>query len=181
MRRGYSTIFRAPPMRAFLVAVALVVLVILIIMPDRHAPQVQVDSPEFQAAKLVYVIDGDTIDVDIDGRTQRVRLTGIDAPESVNRNEELNTPEGDSAADFVRKLVPENSTVFLQIDISETDRYNRLLRYVWLELPEDPDDFDEVSEKMLNAIVIANGHAVPTPYEPDTRYAWMFDVLAESE
>lgn len=174
MRR--TTIFQKPPMRAFIAACAIVVLVILVIMPDRHAaPE---EPPDFQEATVLYVIDGDTLDVDIDGRTYRVRLTGVDAPESVNRNEDLNTPEGDDAARFVRRLVPERSTVYLQKDVSETERYGRLLRYVWLEIPHDPDDFDEVAAKMLNAIIVESGHAAPKAYEPDTRYARVFAELA---
>lgn len=171
-----TNIFQAPPIRAFIALLALVVLVILIVMPDRHAPTTV--APEFQVATVEYVIDGDTLDVDIDGRTHRVRLTGVDAPESVNRNEDLNSLDGERAADFVRALVPEKSTVYLQKDVSDTERYGRLLRYVWLEMPDDPDDFDEVANKMLNAIVVENGHAVPRAYEPDTRYAHVFAALA---
>ena len=127
-------------------------------------------TDEFQAVTVNYVIDGDTIDVIMDGSVRRVRLTGVDAPESVSHQVELNCPEGDLASEFVRGLVPEGSVVFLQKETTETDKYNRLLRYVWLDIPNNPADPNEVRAKMLNAIIVEAGFAEAKGYWPDVSY-----------
>lgn len=140
---------------------------------------------EFQTARLVRVVDGDTIVVDISGEEAKVRLIGIDTPESVASSKYLeqtgkeNTREGEMAAEFVENLLAHTETVYLQKDVSETDRYGRLLRYVWLELPEDDADIREISEKMLNGILVWEGIAEPAAYAPDTAHREDFEYLAD--
>ena len=55
--------------------------------------------------ELLYVIDGDTLQLRIDGQSKRVRLIGVDAPESAQRDESKNTPEGEAAALFMKELL----------------------------------------------------------------------------
>ncbi len=88
------------------------------------APPERVELPEGDRAEVTYVFDGDTIEVELDGRTYRLRYIGVDTPE---RDE----PFYDEAAAFNRDLV-EGQTVVLARDVSETDQYGRLLRYVYL-------------------------------------------------
>jgi micrococcal nuclease len=109
------------------------------------------------AAFVVNVVDGDTIDVQISGRELRVRYIGIDTPETVHptRGEE---PYGREASARNRELV-EGQTVYLEKDVSETDRYGRLLRYVWLD-----------EETMVNAVLVAEGYAQVSTYPPDVKY-----------
>jgi endonuclease YncB( thermonuclease family) len=76
-------------------------------------------------AIVTRVIDGDTIDVNINGVVQRVRYIGIDTPEYTSTKEYY----GAEATAKNRSLV-EGRTVTLVKDVSETDRYDRLLRYV---------------------------------------------------
>ena len=143
------------------------------------------NSGEFQKARLVRVVDGDTIVVDIEGEERKVRLIGIDAPESVasskylDRTGKENTREGEKASNFVKDLLADTETVYLQKDVSETDRYGRLLRYVWLELPEDEEDREEISTKMLNGILVWEGIAEPAAYAPDTAHQADFEYLAD--
>lgn len=145
---------------------------------DREYPE------SFQAAKFVRVVDGDTLIVEVSGEQARVRLIGIDAPESVASSQYLdrtgkeNTQEGQNASDFVKNLLADTETVYLQRDVSETDRYGRLLRYVWLELPEDEEDMEEISTKMLNGILVWKGIAEPAAYAPDTAHQEDFEYLA---
>lgn len=140
---------------------------------------------EFQKARLVRVVDGDTIVVDIGGEEHKVRLIGIDAPESVassiylDRTGKENTREGEKASDYVKDLLADTETVYLQKDVSETDRYGRLLRYVWLELPENEEDREEISTKMLNGILVWEGIAEPAAYAPDTTHQADFEYLAD--
>ncbi|MBU2535160.1 MAG: thermonuclease family protein [Chloroflexi bacterium] len=106
-------------------------------------------SPQLTEATVVRVIDGDTIEVDIGGRLYKVRYSGIDTPE-------VGQPGAEEATAFNAQLVS-GKTVYLEKDVSETDRYGRLLRYVWTE------------EGMVNAILVANGYAQVSTYPPDVK------------
>ncbi|MFC1931887.1 thermonuclease family protein [Chloroflexota bacterium] len=109
-----------------------------------------VSPSQLTEAKVVRVIDGDTIEVDIGGKPYKVRYIGIDTPE-------VGQPGADKATYFNAQLVS-GKTVYLEKDVSETDRYGRLLRYVWLE------------EAMVNAIMVTNGYAQVSTYPPDVKY-----------
>lgn len=109
---------------------------------------------------VVYVVDGDTIDVDLHGGgTERVRLIGIDAPESVSPS----TPEqcfGAEASAALRQLLPEGTPVRLERDAEARDRYGRLLAYV---RRSDDDLF-------VNRWMIDHGFANAVAYEPNTTF-----------
>ena len=80
-------------------------------------------------ASVVAIIDGDTLDLDIGGVTERVRLIGIDTPESVSTT----TPKqcfGAEATEALRGLLPIDSRVTIERDAEARDRYGRLLLYV---------------------------------------------------
>lgn len=81
-----------------------------------------------EEALVVDVIDGDTIDVLIEGRELRVRYIGIDTPETVDPREPVGC-FGREASERNRQLV-ESRTVGLERDVSETDQFGRVLRYV---------------------------------------------------
>jgi len=112
-------------------------------------------------AQVTRVIDGDTIDVTIYGQSYRVRYIGIDTPE-VYPNEE---PYGLEATLKNRELV-EGKTVTLEKDISETDKYGRLLRYVY------------VDDLFVNGELVRLGYAEAVSYPPDVKYQ---EVLSELE
>ncbi len=140
----------------------------------------------FEQAYVRYVVDGDTIVVNIDGEGDcKIRMIGINTPESVASQEYLdrtgkeNTEEGHIASDFTKSLLEEGEIVYLQKDTSETDKYDRLLRYVWLEIPDDSMSFEEVSEKMVNGILVKEGYAEAIYYAPDGMYKDYFDTLEE--
>ena len=113
---------------------------------------------------MANVVDEDTIDVRIAGRELRVRYIGIDTPETVHptRGEE---PYGREASNRNKQLVS-GQTVYLEKDLSETDQYGRLLRYVWL-----------ADGSMVNALLVSEGYAQVTAYPPDVKYAHMFSEL----
>lgn len=116
------------------------------------------------------VIDGDTIEL-ADGR--KVRLIGVNTPESTTRME----PFGKEASDYTKSKL-EGKQVYLQRDVSETDRYGRYLRLVWLDVPNDLDSESEIRAKMFNADLVINGYAEPSTYPPDVRYAEYFRKFA---
>lgn len=138
---------------------------------------------EFVSARIVRVVDGDTIVVDIAGEETKVRLIGVNTPESVASQEYLdrtgteNTQEGKNASDFVKELLSNYENVYLQKDTSDTDRYGRALYYVWLEKPEDSRDIEEIRTKMLEGILLDKGYAEVKIYKPDVAYADEFAAI----
>ena len=133
----------------------------------------------FETASVQYVVDGDTVDVLVAGEERRVRLIGIDCPESASHDESENTPEGEEAAAFTRSILPEGKVVYLQRDKTERDKYGRHLYYVWLEEPSDPRNGDEVLSRMLNARIVAAGYAQAKRYPPDTAYAEILEAAQQ--
>jgi micrococcal nuclease len=91
------------------------------------------------------VIDGDTIVVDIDGKKEKVRLIGVDTPETTHPQKGVEY-FGREASEFTRKMV-EGKKVRLDFDWQRRDRYGRLLAYVYL-----PDG------TFLNAEIIREGY-----------------------
>ncbi len=114
---------------------------------SQPAPMPTLD-PAGVPAKVTHVFDGDTIEVDLNGRTYRLRYIGVDTPE---RDE----PFYQEALEFNRDLV-EDQTVILVQDVSETDRYGRLLRYVYLE-----------DGTFVNGELMINGMARLVTFPPD--------------
>jgi micrococcal nuclease len=111
-------------------------------------------------AQVVRVVDGDTIIVDIGGQEYRVRYIGIDTPETVHPTKPVE-PFGKEASEMNKQLV-EGKFVRLEKDISETDRYDRLLRYVY------------VDDIFVNAELVRLGYAQVTSYPPDVKYQDLF-------
>ena len=102
------------------------------------------------------VIDGDTIEVNIDGAVYKVRYIGIDTPELDDKRAEYSAL-AQEATRYNRQLV-EGETIRLEKDVSETDKYGRLLRYVY------------VDDIFVNAELVRQGLAWAKAYEPDTKY-----------
>ena len=138
---------------------------------------------EFIKASIVRVVDGDTLVVDIDNEEVKVRLIGIDTPESVASKDYLqktgktNSKEGKDATAVTKSILSDYTDVYLQKDVSETDKYGRLLRYVWLSVPEDEFNINEISTKMLNAMLLEKGTAKAVSYKPDVKYQDIFEDL----
>jgi len=81
--------------------------------------------------KCTRVVDGDTIVVDYHGKLEKVRLIGVDTPETVHPNKPVEY-FGKEASNFTRTLV-EGKNVNLEFDWQQRDRYGRLLAYVYLQ------------------------------------------------
>jgi endonuclease YncB( thermonuclease family) len=116
--------------------------------------------------RVMRVIDGDTIKVDIGGKIETVRLIGIDAPEIAHPNHPQDDYFGPEAAQYAKQLL-ENQLVYLIPDPmqSNRDKYDRLLRYVFLE-----------DGTLVNAKLIAEGYAYNYIYEP-FQFMKQFDYL----
>ena len=135
---------------------------------------------EIDYAIVVDVINTDTIIVDLlNGQISRVKLIGVDASDSVNMDVKYNNTEVDGIpSDFVNEVIQKRDMVYLQRDLSETDNDDRLLRYVWLDVPVDMYDIDEVKTKMLNAILIANVVGEVSKNNADIAYYEMFMAIS---
>ena len=113
------------------------------------------------------MVDGDTIIVHSpDGERLRVRLTGINAPESVHPDENQNTDEGRDASQFMKDLLADVDMVYLEYDVSEKDQYDRTLAYVWIDTGD--------TYIMINEVMLATDHAEPVYIEPNLKYANVF-------
>lgn len=124
----------------------------------------------FEKATVKNVIDGDTIVVDIDGTEKKVRFVGIDALE-------MSTPNGNTSKKFTEDTIL-NKTVYLEKDVSEVDKYDRLLRYIWLISPNGIEINEKsIRENMLNSKMVASGMAASKTYAPDTKYQNIFDKI----
>lgn len=142
----------------------------------------QVTSDTFlEEATVQRVIDGDTIIADTeDIKDMRIRFIGIDTPESVHPDEWKNTEEGIIASDFTKGLLSEGKIIYLEQDISNTDPYDRYLRYIWLtdNIPADVNA-EFIGEYMVNGILLKEGQAKVTIYPPDTKYKDTFKQLEQ--
>lgn len=126
-------------------------------------PAPDISSALSNQARVVRVIDGDTIEVDISGKVYRVRYIGIDTPEyDYSRPDVASLAE--KATNANTALVG-NKVVRLERDVSETDRYGRLLRYVY------------VGDLFVNAELVKLGWAEIYSYPPDTKYDGLFANL----
>lgn len=182
-RRSAPRAALAAALLALALALAASALGLLPSAPPEAGAEGSVQGPSHQEAALerasvVRVVDGDTLVVDRGNGDEKVRLIGIDCPESVNPDQSKNTEEGRAASGFAKSVVSAGQPVWLQKDVSEADRYGRLLRYVWLSEPEDAGSVEEARTGMLNAILIANGQAVAKEYRPDTAYSSVFEEIA---
>ena len=126
--------------------------------PDRDVVYRQEPSGG-EPAVVTRVIDGDTIDVRLNGEIVRVRYIGVNTPE---RDEACFS----SATEANRALV-EGQSVVLTRDQSDTDRYGRLLRFVY------------VGDVFVNATLAARGYAESVEYRPDVTQAPLFRQLEQ--
>ena len=111
-------------------------------------------------AVVELVVDGDTIDVSIAGREERVRLIGIDTPETKIPDE---PPEcwGPEASELTETLLPVGARVRLERDVEPRDDYGRLLAYVL----RDADGL------VVNVELIRRGAAEPLRIPPNVARA----------
>jgi len=159
--------------RIFSVAALLLALLLYEVLPLLAPPEEGWVEEPYQDEmselhQVVKVVDGDTIDVDIDGTIERLRLIGVDTPETVDPRKPVQC-FGREASDRTKEMLA-GQEVFLEADPSqgERDKYGRLLRYVILQDGTD-----------LNLSLIADGYAHEYTY--DDPYAYQADFKAAEE
>ncbi len=115
------------------------------------------------------VVDGDTIVVTIDGRSETVRLLGIDTPESPGGPRPAEC-FGSEASAFAESLIPPGTVVRLSRDKQTRDQYARLLAYV-----HRADD-----ELFVNLALLEGGYATPLFFAPNTSRQAEFEAAANA-
>lgn len=118
-------------------------------------------------ATVKRVVDGDTLVVAIGAQEERVRLIGVDTPESVDPRRPVEC-FGKEASAFTASLVPEGTVVYLVRDVEARDRYDRLLAYVY----RDDDDL------FVNAELVRQGYALPLTIPPNVAHSAELVALA---
>ena len=118
-----------------------------------------------ESALVTRVIDGDTVEVSLNGESLTVRYIGIDTPETKHPSKPIEC-FGPEASQFNEELVA-GKQVLLEKDTTDKDRYGRLLRYVWIE-----------GGGLVNQVLVENGYARVSTYPPDVKYE---SLLIESE
>ncbi len=131
----------------------------LALLPLLLAPAASSTAGSLEAT-VVRVVDGDTIQVRIGDRLEKVRYIGVNTPE-VHHPTKGEEPGGREAAEVNRGLV-EGKPARLELDVQERDRYRRLLAYVW------------VGGVMINAELVRLGYAQVMTVPPNVRYQPLF-------
>ncbi len=124
-----------------------------------------VAAVEGEQALVTDVVDGDTIKVNLGGKEFTVRYVGMDTPETVDPRRPVGC-FGKEASNENKNLVS-GKKVILQKDVSETDKYKRLLRYVFLPLEDGRVLF-------VNDYLVREGFAKVYTYPPDIKYNVQF-------
>ena len=117
------------------------------------------------AALVTRVVDGDTVEVLLDGREEDVRYIGVDTPESVAPGQPVEC-FGKDASEFNRRLV-EGERVTLEYGDERRDVYGRLLAYVRLD------------GELVNAELVRRGYARTLAIAPNTDFAALFNRLQQ--
>lgn len=139
--------------------------------PDRGAALAVPDWPEPPGtafpATVDRIVDGDTFVARRQGRPLRVRLIGIDAPESVQPDAPVECFGPQSARELKRLLTPGTRLIAAYQGSQQTDQFGRELWDVW------------VDGRFLQAELVSRGFARARAYRPQTRYADLLLQLGE--
>ncbi|MBI4932688.1 MAG: thermonuclease family protein [Actinobacteria bacterium] len=148
-----------------LVLGSLVLGLILLGACTTHAPS----SASWGNATVVKVTDGDTISVMVNGTNEKVRLIGIDTPET----KKPDTPVqcfGPEASAFTASLLPVGTEVRLERDVEPRDKYGRLLAYVYLV----------ADRTFVNLQIVRQGYARLLTIPPNVAHSDEFVVAARA-
>ncbi|MGG1514760.1 thermonuclease family protein [Paenibacillus oryzisoli] len=119
-----------------------------------------------ETVKVERVVDGDTLEVTLNGKKEKIRLIGVDTPET----KKANTPVmfyGKEASDFTTKRL-EKQSVELEYDVDKKDQYDRVLAYVW------------IGDELFNRTLVQEGYARMATFPPNVKYVNDFKKDQES-
>ncbi len=144
-----------------------------------YAQGINKTDKDAEKAKVLRVVDGDTLIVRLDKEQVRIRLIGIDAPESVHPDATRNCAQGKNASEHLKAGLHKGDTVYLTFDKEREDKYKRTLAYVWLTPPPQNPSEEDIKHLMLNGILVDQGFANPKAFKPNTLYKSAFESIAK--
>lgn len=123
-------------------------------VPVEQSKGYENNSNQRVKAKLDRVVDGDTLVVFLDSKKERLRLIGINSPESTTEHREIEC-FGNESSSYVKSLLEKGDLLYLEFDpvAGKRDSYNRLLAHVYLE-----------DETLLAEKIISEGYAYEYSY-----------------
>jgi micrococcal nuclease len=121
-----------------------------------------INKPTYRVSR---VVDGDTIEVTIDNKPVKVRLIGVNTPETVDPRRPVQCFGKEASAETKRLL--NGKDVVMENDVSDTDSFGRLLRYVYIPLQDGTNLF-------VNDYLVRQGFASLDTVPPDVRYSSRF-------
>ncbi len=145
--------------------------------PIYNNQQVTIDSSALEVLHDIKISDGDTIKASLDNQKKTIRLIGIDTFETSKSNKaykqayEYNLSidevvvKGKQAKEFMSYLLKGKSQLFLELDADKTDRYDRILAYIW-----------SGDTQMINMQIVCSGYALVLTIKPNDKYAQKFDT-----
>lgn len=118
---------------------------------------------------IIRVVDGDTYVLNINGVERKVRLIGVDTPESVapDTYRKENSEQGKTVSQIVKDKVQKGDVFTIEYDQQQTDRYGRTLAYLYFN-----------DGTMLQDWLLKNGYANVATYKPNVKYKEHFESIA---
>ena len=108
-------------------------------------------------ATIVKVVDGDTVDIDLNGRNERVRIIGVNTPETKHPTKPIEF-FGPEASAYMTTLLPKGTRVRIERDVEARDRYGRMLLYLYIDS----------NNLFINLDLVVRGYGKPMSIEPNT-------------
>lgn len=132
-------------------------------------------------ATVERVVDGDTVYVVLEGEEQetKVRLIGVNTPESVSSDESKNCEEGEQASEYTKTILSPGKVVYLEYDKEDTDKYDRTLAYIWLQDGVETTSLEDIREYMFNAKLLLDGQAEAMTVYPNNKYEKEFKAFEQ--
>ncbi|MDO4522682.1 MAG: thermonuclease family protein [Eubacteriales bacterium] len=137
---------------------------------------------DLERITLERVVDGDTVYATLNGVSTKIRLIGINTPESVAADESRNTAEGVIASDYVKGLLSKGDVLYLEYDEEQTDQYGRTLAYLWLSDEVNTSSYQDFCKYNLNAVILQNTWCDTMFYAPNYKYRdWLTKLKRQKE
>jgi len=114
---------------------------------------------------IVNIVDGDTVDINTNNITKRVRLIGINTPETKHPTKKTECYSKE-ANDYMEKLLPKGTKVNIVYDKKTTDKYGRVLAYIYVNS----------NNMFVNLNLVSNGYAKTMKFKPNILHAYEFEI-----
>ena len=168
------------PFMKHLTALSITAFALLVITLAFHPEKASAKG--FTKVKMIRVVDGDTIIVQKNGKQIRVRMIGINTPESVAPSGyKANTEEGRIASTYTKKLFSKKKYVWLEYDKDKYDKYGRTLAYVWMTKKPKKITFKVFKKKNAGALIMQHTYCEAVYYAPNRKYRAWYERLEKEK